>query len=94
MLGAGREDQQQFGIAGHRLVRRRQQQFADAFGQRSATRFAGQHHVYAVLAEQRRQVVAVGTLAGAFRPLEGDEKAAHWASPLAAGAGFGAGLDR
>ncbi|MNJ70607.1 hypothetical protein D3C77_670810 [compost metagenome] len=42
VLRAGGEHQQQFGIRGHRLIAGRQQQLANALGQRRAARLPGQ----------------------------------------------------
>ena len=89
MLRARGEHQQQLGIRGHRLIGRRQQQFADAFGQRRAARLAGQQRLAARRAQAFGEKFAVGGLAGAFRAFQGDEQAAHGVSLLR-----GAGLDR
>ena len=75
MLRPRRENQQQLGIRGHRLVTWAQQQFANAFGQRCATGLAGQAYRHTLLTQTLRKVLAVGALAGAFRSFQGDEHA-------------------
>ncbi|MCY1432711.1 hypothetical protein D9M71_487180 [compost metagenome] len=90
MLGARREHQQQLGIGGHRLGTGLEQQLADAFGQRRTARLAGQQHFAAGTLEAFGQIVAIGTLAGAFGAFEGDEQTTHGVFPC----GAAAGLDR
>ncbi|MNE26489.1 hypothetical protein D3C80_1198580 [compost metagenome] len=65
VLGASGEHQQQLGVGRHAFVAGRQQQFTHLFRQRRTAWLTGQHHVQAVLAQARGQVVAIGALAGA-----------------------------
>ncbi|MET3717204.1 hypothetical protein ABMD26_003452 [Pseudomonas sp. PvP001] len=73
VLGPRGEHQQQFGIHAHGFIAGCQQQFTDTFGQRRTARFAGEYDVQPTGAQTLGQVFAIGALARAFRPFQGNE---------------------
>ncbi len=77
VLCARGKHQQQFGVGTHGFITGSQQQFANALGQRSAARLAGQQYLNALRAQLCRQVFAIGTFASTFRTFKGDKQASH-----------------
>ena len=71
------EHQQQFGFRRGRFVRRIEQQFADAFGQRCSAGFAGAHHFIAASLQFGAQGFEHGGLAGALAALQRHEARMH-----------------